>query len=233
MGVTRRSVLGLGIAAAALPGLSRAAPAAPAAFLGQSGEPQTGRLVLGLLVADDETALRQAVFDLRTKLSYRRVLRQRSTDRYKLAFARALIDALAERPDTRFAAVAFDLPPWPKPGAARDRLVREAFAEALAAAPAGAAVSLVDNGDRAAIGTLVHALPSAQSARVLRFARIGDDDLLQVAALLTGLANPSRARSRSTKGELVAHLRLSLGVGEISARALSRHPRFSVRSVKV
>ena len=232
MGVTRRSVLGLGIAAAALPGASRAAPAAPAAFLGQSGEPQTGRLVLGLLVADDETALRQAVFDLRTKLSYRRVLRQRSTDRYKLAFARALIDALAQRSDTRFAAVAFDLPPWPKRGAARDRLVRAALAEVLAAAPAGAAVSLVDNGDRAAIGTLVHALPSAPE-RVLRFARIGDDDLLQVAALLTGLANPSRARSRSTKGELVGHLRLSLGVGEISARALSRHPRFSVRSVKV
>ena len=231
MGVTRRSVLGLGIAAAALPGFSRAAPAAQAAFLGQSGEPQTGRLVLGLLVADDEAALRQAVSGLREKLSYRRVLRQRSTDRYKLAFARALIDALAERSDTRFAAVAFDLPPWPKRGAARDRLVRAALAEALAAAPAGAPVSLVDNGDRAAIGTLVHALPSPP--RPLRYARIGDDDLLQVAALLTGLANPSRARSRSTKGELVVHLRLSLGVGEISARALSRHPRFSVRQAKI
>jgi len=221
----------LGIAAAALPGFSRAAPAAQAAFLGQSGEPQTGRLVLGLLVADDEAGLRQAVSGLREKLSYRRVLRQRSTDRYKLAFARALIDALAERSDTRFAAVAFDLPPWPKRGAARDRLVRAALAEALAAAPAGAPVSLVDNGDRAAIGTLVHALPSPP--RPLRYARIGDDDLLQVAALLTGLANPSRARSRSTKGELVVHLRLSLGVGEISARALSRHPRFSVRQAKI
>jgi len=221
----------LGIAAAALPGFSRAAPATRAAFLGQSGEPQTGRLVLGLLVADDEAALRQAVSGLREKLSYRRVLRQRSTDRYKLAFARALIDALAERSDTRFAAVAFDLPPWPKRGAARDRLVRAALAEALAAAPAGAPVSLVDNGDRAAIGTLVHALPSPP--RPLRYARIGDDDLLQVAALLTGLANPSRARSRSTKGELVVHLRLSLGVGEISARALSRHPRFSVRQAKI
>lgn len=231
MGVTRRSVLGLGIAVAALPGVLHAAPSAPAAFLGQSGEPQTGRLVLGLLVADDEAALRQAVSDLRDRLSYRRVLRQRSTDRYKLAFARALIDALASRSDTRFAAVAFDLPSWPKRGAAHDRLVRAALAEALADAPAGATVSLVDNGDRAAIGTLVHALPSPP--RPLRYARIGDDDLLQVAALLTGLANPSRARSRSTKGELVVHLRLSLGVGEISARALSRHPRFSVRQARI
>lgn len=228
MGVTRRSVLGLGIAAAMLPGLSRAG--VPAAFLGQSGEPQTGRLMLGLLVTGDEQALRAAVAGLRARLSYRRVLRSRSTDRFKLAFARALLDMLAGRADTRFAVVSFELPPWPGRGAARDALVRRAVEAALAAAPAGVPVTLIDNGDGANLGTLLRALPNE---RDLRYRKIGDDDLLQIASLMTGLANPPRPGSRSTKGELVAHLRLSLGVGEISARALSRHPRYSVRSVKL
>ncbi len=103
--MTRRSVVGLGLATAA--GLARPghATSVPAAFVGQSGEPHSGRFYLGLLVTDDEVALRAAVAAVRQKTSYRRILRSRSTDRFKVEFATALLDELTARADTRFTAV--------------------------------------------------------------------------------------------------------------------------------
>jgi hypothetical protein len=231
-GVTRRTVLGLGLAAAGLSGIGAAAAAqASSCFLGQSGEPQAGRVLLGLLITDDEAALRALVGALRERHAYRRVLRSRSTDRFRTAFAGALIDALAALSGTRFEIVALDLPPWPKPGPSRDRLVGAVLAEALSALPAGVPATLADTG--AGLGTLARAAGFASPGRELRYARIGDDDLLQVAAFMTGLANAGDTRAPSAKSGLVARLGRALGVADVSARSLPRHPRYAVRSVRM
>jgi len=230
--VTRRSLVGLGLAAAA--GLILPARAAPvhAAFVGQSGEPHSGRFYLGLLVSDDEVVLRAAVVAVRQKTSYRRILRSRSTDRFKVAFATALLDELTARADTRFTAVEIALAKWPAAGPERDRLVLAAARELFADAPPGASVKLVDNNDPANFGELLSRAGAAP--RAVGFGLIGNDDLLQVAAFLTGLANARGTVSSGTaKGRLSAHLKMRLSVGEITARSLSRNPSFQVRSVNL
>lgn len=230
--VTRRSLVGLGLAAAA--GLIAPARAAsvPAAFVGQSGEPHSGRFYLGLLVTDDEVALRAAVAAVRQKTSYRRILRSRSTDRFKVAFATALLDELTSRADTRFTAVEIALATWPASGPERDRLVLTAARELFTDAPPGASVRLVDNNDPTNFGELLSR--AGATPRVVGFGLIGDDDLLQVASFLTGLANVRGILSSgAAKGRLSAHLKTRLSVGEISARSLSRNPSFRVRSVRL
>jgi hypothetical protein len=230
--ITRRSVVGLGLAAAA--GLALPASAAPvaAAFVGQSGEPHSGRFHLGLLIAGDEAALRATVEAVRQRTSYRRILRSRSTDRFKVAFATALLDELTARADLRFTAVEIALRGWPAAGAERDRLVLAAARELFADAPTGMPIKLVDNNDAANFGELLSR--AGPTARPVSYGLIGNDNLLQVAAFLTSLANGGGIVSAgAAKGRLSAHLKARLSVGEISARALSRDPRFRVRSVSL
>jgi hypothetical protein len=229
--MTRRSLVGLGLSAAAGLALPARAAAVPAAFVGQSGEPHSGRFYLGLLVTDDEAALRAAVAAVRRDTSYRRVLRSRSTDRFKVAFATALLDALTARTDTRFTALEIALPAWPPAGPARDSLVVAAARELFADAPANAAIRLVDNNDATNFGEL---LSHAGSTHRVSYGLIGNDDLLQVAAFLTGLANLRGVVSAgAAKGRLSAHLQTRLSVNETSARSLSRNPVFRARSVNL
>lgn len=229
--MTRRSVVGLGLATAA--GLALPAhAAAPAAFVGQSGEPHSGRFYLGLLATDDEAALRGAVATVRQRTSYRRVLRSRSTDRFKVAFATVLLDELTARRDTRFTAIEIALPGWPTAGPERDRLVAAAARELFVDAPANASVKLVDNNDPTNFGDLLSR--AGPTAREVSYGLIGNDDLLQVAAFLTGLANARGIVSAAAaKGRLAAHMKTRLAVGEISTRSLARNPSFQVRSVSL
>lgn len=230
--MTRRSLVGLGLSAAAGLALPARAAAVAAAFVGQSGEPHSGRFYLGLLVTDDEAALRAAVAELRQRTSYRRVLRSRSTDRFKVVFATALLDMLTARRDTRFSAIEMTLPAWPVAGPSRDALVLAAARELFAEAPASAPIKLVDNNDGANFGELLSR--AGPAPRSVGYGLIGNDDLLQVAAFLTGLANTHGiVASGAAKGRLSAHLKQRLAVGEISTRALARNPSFRVRSVRL
>jgi len=230
--MTRRTLVGLGLSAAAGLALPARAAAVPAAFVGQSGEPHSGRFYLGLLETDDEAALRAAVAAVRQKTSYRRILRSRSTDRFKVAFATALLDALTTRSDTRFTAIEIALPAWPAAGAERDRLVLAAARELFADAPTGMAIKLVDNNDAANFGDLLSR--AGPTARKVGYGLIGNDDLLQVAAFLTGLANARGIASPgAAKGRLAAHLTARLAVGETGKNARARNPSFRVRSVSL
>lgn len=227
--LSRRSFMGLGLAAAVAP--ASAASPIPAAFLGQSGEPRSGRFVIGLLSTTDEAGLRAAVETLRARTSYRRVLRWRSTDRYRLAFARGLIDAVATRPDTRFSALDIDLAAWPGRGPARDAIVGRALDELLASAPPGASVTMTDTGDRGKFGALVVAAGRGQLVTVGNFA---SDDLLQAAGFLAGLAASAGAGAPGVARDgLLAHLKARLAVGDIGARAANQNPAFRVRTLRL
>lgn len=230
---TRRSLVALGLATAA--GLSAAHPAqavTAAAFAGQSGEPHSGRFLLGLLATDNESELRGVVGAVRKATKYFRVLRSRSTDSHKLAFAIQMLDYLAGQKATRFTALEISLPAWPKQGEARDAMLRRIATELFSTAPDAAAIRLVDNGDASNFGHLYAAVGGTN--RPVAYGVIGSDDLLQLAGFLTGLANGSSpAKAQSTKAVLVAHLKSRLGVGDISARTLDQHPLFRVRRLQL
>lgn len=229
---SRRAFLSLGIVAAA-GGVRRASAATGACFVGQSGEPQSGRVTLGLLMASDETALRAWVGQLRADTSYRRVLRSRSTDKYKVAFAERLIDGLLARQDTRFIAFDLTVPAWPKTPAERALLVGRIAAPVFAEAPAGVTIHAVDNDDGTNFGELYSAsAPSPQ--RRIAYSKIAQDDLLQIAAFLAGLTAGAPSNStRSAKAQLRDRLKAQLAVPEIGARSLAAHPVFQIRAVDV
>jgi len=232
-GFSRRTFLGLGVIAAAGGVRHARAAATPACFVGQSGEPQSGRVTLGLLVTSDEAALRAWVAQLRADTSYRRVLRSRSTDKYKIAFAGRLIDGLLAHKDTRFVALDLTVPAWPNTSAERAALVGRLAATIFAEAPPGATIHAVDNDDGTNFGELYSASISSPP-RTIRYSKIAQDDLLQIAAFLAGLATGAPSSSaRSAKTQLRDHLKMRLAVPDIGARSLGANPVFQVRSVAV
>ncbi len=233
--ITRRSLFGLGIAAATAGVPFPAFATMTAAFVGQSGEPHSGRFFLGLLVAGDVEGLRAAVKDIRKATNYFRALRSRSTDKFKVEFSKRLLDHLSGDKSTEFTALDVQLSSWPKPGAERDAIVRKIAAELFAPAPLAAGIKLVDNQDAANFGHLLAvAEKSAPLGRAVAYDVIGKDDLLQVASFLTGLANNGgNAKPQSVKGQLRSHLQARLAVGEINSRTLEKHPLFRLRQLKV
>lgn len=231
-GFSRRAFLGFGVLTAA-GGVRGARAATPACFVGQSGEPQSGRVTLGLLVASDEAALRAWITRLRADTSYRRVLRSRSTDKYKVAFAERLIDGLLARKDTRFVAFDLTVPAWPKTPAERAALVGRIAVPVFAEAPPGATIHAVDNDDGTNFGELYSASVSSPP-RTMTYSKIAQDDLLQVAAFLAGLTTGVQSNpARSAKTQLRDHLKMRLAVPDIGARSLAANPVFQIRAVTV
>lgn len=207
---TRRSMLGLGLAVAAglasAPALAcaamRAAPD-PAAFLGQSGDPRDGRVVLGFLATPDEAALREDIAAIRAATRYRRALRSRSTDRLRVAYAKAAVEHLAAQSGIRFLALSVDCPEWRVSGPSRDVAVRRVARELLTHAPSGCRLTVVDNGAPWNFGRLAR---EAGLGGCVRFGRIRSDDLLQIAEFLTGLAAAGGGDPGSRKADMLARL---------------------------
>lgn len=231
---TRRSLVGLALVAAAGLGGPRSAFAGMAgAFVGQSGEPHKGRFCLGLLTTENLGELRGAVIDIRKATHYFRVLRSRSTDRYKVEFSKKILDYLAGQDATQFSAIEIALPSWPEPGAERNAMVDRMARELFLLAPSTAAIKMVDNNDASNFGHL-YATSGQSAGRAFEYGLIGSDDLLQLASFLTGLVNSAGMnKAQSAKGLLLGHLKTRLEVGEVSARTLAKHPLFRVRQLKL
>ena len=117
-------------------------------FLRESGKRGEWPLVIGLLVTENPTRHNLAIELLRRRNNYPRTLRYASTDRYKCAFATAIIDYTARAADLVFTTLVVDdaAGRW-STIVAKDRVYSAVYRQLLVNAPSDIVIRLPHRAD--------------------------------------------------------------------------------------
>ena len=153
---------------------------------------------------------------IRVETGYRRSLVNRSTDRFRIEFVQSAIYRLATGRAASFRLADIAVSPLGlKSLSDRQSAAMDILAGMTALLPAFATLVLADNGDRAGLGHLLshlpgHLLATADRPRMpfdIRFDKLADNDLLQLATTFTGLSRTTAlSGARSGKAALAAYL---------------------------
>jgi hypothetical protein len=204
-------------------------------FIGESDGP----LLVGMLLTEMPDEHRANIGAIRSALSYRRVLRYKSTDHFKVAFGERLIDYFLKQREMRFFGLrTIRFREWPDDVQERHQIYFGIYRHLLERGKLGKTPRvIIRTQDRSKTGRdqFFHEfLQKELGVSEIRRENIKTEDLTQLVEFLTGLMRDERTVGQAhAKLSLATYLRKSLDVPEIDEKVLRDHPKFNVRNLRV
>jgi hypothetical protein len=208
-------------------------------YLGESGwcGPHVDFFIGNLLTKIPEDHKRE-IFSIRANTNYRSVLRYRSTDHFKVPYAKEIIRYFLEQDEMKFHGfkVKF-VSDWPDISDERYALYFGMYKKLL-----------IKSGSNRATRIMVHTQTRTTTGRdeifwqflktelgvpEIRRVRGRNDDLTQLVGFFTGLMRDERELESEAKKSLFSYLRESLNVESLDEMHLGEHPKFNVRNLLV
>lgn len=208
-------------------------------YLGESGwgGPHVD-FFIGILLTQNPADHKGEIVSIRAFTSFRSVLRYRSTDHFKVAYGKHVIDYFLQQEEMKFFGFRVNfVNDWPDIADERHALYFGMYKKLMIRGKVNRATnSVILTQTRTTTGRdnlFWQFLTTEMGISEIRRVRAKNDDLTQLVGFLTGLTRDERKLQSEAKMSLFSYLRQSLNVESLDETHLGEHPKFNVRNLVV